>query len=253
MVKKWKVIFPALGGPEERWAYIYLPKSYYTNPRKRYPVLYMFDGHNLFSDKEATYGKSWGLEEYMDFTDTQLIIVGIECNHSPNHGRLKEYSPFDFDDPSFGPIIGHGKDTMEWLTKEFKPHIDRYYRTLRGRNTTFIGGSSMGGLMSLYAVIAYNHYFSRAAVISPSLWTNPNEIESMIRNTRIRPNTIIYMDYGSEELRNHFGMKKTFQKVTSMLLRKNIFLTSRIVPHGEHTEACWEKQVPFFMDVLLYD
>ena len=253
MVKKWKVIFPALAGPEERWAYIYLPKSYYTNPRKRYPVLYMFDGHNLFSDKEATYGKSWGLEEYMDFTDTQMIIVGIECSHSPNHGRLKEYSPFDFNDPTFGYITGHGKETMEWLTKEFKPHIDRYYRTLRGRNTTFIGGSSMGGLMSLYAVLAYNHYFSRAAVLSPSLWTNPSEIESMIRNTRIRPNTVIYMDYGSEEMLNHLGMKKEFQKVTSMLLRKNIYLTSRIVPHGEHTEACWEKQVPFFMDILLYD
>lgn len=252
MVKKWKVSFPTPAGPEERWAYIYLPESYYENPRKRYPVLYMFDGHNLFTDDEATYGKSWGLESYMDFTGTELIIAAVECNHSPDHGRLKEYAPFNFDDPTFGHITGYGYQTMEWMVHTFKKHIDRYYRTLRGRNTTFIGGSSMGGLMSLYAVIAYNQYFSRAAVLSPSLWTNPAEIESMIRNTRIRPNTCIYMDYGSEELRNHFGMKKTFQKITSMLLRKNVYLTSRIVPGGEHTEECWEKQVPFFMGVLLY-
>ena len=78
MVKKWKVVFPAPTGPEERWAYIYLPESYYDHPRKRYPVLYMFDGHNLFSDEEATYRKSWGLSDYMDFTETQMIIAAVE-------------------------------------------------------------------------------------------------------------------------------------------------------------------------------
>ena len=252
MVKKWKVAFPTPSGPDERWAYIYLPESYYTNPRKRYPVLYMFDGHNLFSDDEATYGKSWGLESYMDFTGTELIIAAIECNHSPYNGRLKEYAPFDFDDATFGHISGYGRTTMDWMTQTFKPYIDKYYRTLRGRNTTFIGGSSMGGLMSLYAVTAYNQYYSGAAALSPSLWTNPTAVESMIRYARLRPNTRVYMDYGSEELRNHTGMKKEFQKITSMLLRKNVYLTSRIVPNGDHTEACWEKQIPFFMEVLLY-
>ena len=110
----------------------------------------------------------------------------------------------------------------------------------------------MGGLMSLYAVTAYNQYYSGAAALSPSLWTNPAAIESMILGTRLRPNTRIYMDYGSEELRNHIGMKRQFQKIASLLLRKNVYLTSRIVPNGEHTESCWEKQIPFFMGVLLY-
>ena len=188
----------------------------------------------------------------MNYTDTELIIAAIECNHSPYNGRLREYAPFDFDDATFGHIAGYGKITMDWMTQTFKPYIDKYYRTLRGRNTTFIGGSSMGGLMSLYAVTAYNQYYSGAAALSPSLWTNPPAIESMIRDARIRPNTRIYMDYGSEELRNHAGMKRTFPKITSMLLRKNVYLTSRIVPKGEHTESCWEKQIPFFMGVLLY-
>lgn len=111
----------------------------------------------------------------------------------------------------------------------------------------------MGGLMSLYAIIAYNEYFSGAAALSPSLWTQPEKIESMIRSIRVRRNTRIYMDYGSEELRNHPGMKKEFQKVVSMLLKKNIYLTSRIVPGGEHCEASWEKQIPFFMNTLLYE
>ena len=253
MVKKWKVVFPAPTGPEERWAYIYLPESYYDHPRKRYPVLYMFDGHNLFSDEEATYGKSWGLSDYMDFTETQMIIAAVECNHSPDNGRLMEYAPFSFEDPGFGSIPGYGKETMEWLIHTFKPDIDRHYRTLKTRSHTFIGGSSMGGLMSLYAIIAYNEYFSGAAALSPSLWTQPEKIESMIRSIRVRRNTRIYMDYGSEELRNHPGMKKEFQKVVAMLLKKNIYLTSRIVPGGEHCEASWEKQIPFFMNTLLYE
>lgn len=253
MVKKWTVIFPAPTGPEERCAYIYLPESYNEDTRRRYPVLYMFDGHNVFFDSDATYGKCWGMKEYMDFTGTEIIIAAVECNHSPDNGRLMEYSPYTFDDPYFGLVTGYGKSTMEWLVHTFKKDIDRYYRTLRGRNNTFIAGSSMGGLMSLYAIIAYNKYFSGAAALSPSLWTHPENIEKLIRSTRVRPNTRLYMDYGSRELQNHPGMKKQFQRVTSMLLAKNIFLNTRIVPNGEHCEACWEKQIPFFMNTLLYN
>ena len=68
MVKKWNITIPELTGEEERRLYVYLPKSYTTNRRKRYPVLYMFDGHNLFFDSDATYGKSWGLKKYLEKT-----------------------------------------------------------------------------------------------------------------------------------------------------------------------------------------
>ena len=72
MVNKWKIQIPELTGEEERNAYIYLPESYQYEQEKRYPVLYMFDGHNVFFDSDATYGKSWGMKEYMDYTQTQL-------------------------------------------------------------------------------------------------------------------------------------------------------------------------------------
>ena len=85
----------------------------------------------------------------MEYTRTPLIIVGIECNHSPNHGRLQEYSPHDFTLPKEGKITGKGKITMDWLTHTFKPYIDTHYRTLSDREHTFIAGSSMGGLMSI--------------------------------------------------------------------------------------------------------
>lgn len=253
MVKKWNVTIPKLTGHEKRRAYIYLPTSYRYHTEQHYPVLYMFDGHNVFFDADATYGKCWGMKEYMDYTKTQMIIVAVECNHSPDHGRLKEYSPFDFSDPGFGDIKGKGKLTMDWMVKVLKPYIDNSYRTLPGREYTFIAGSSMGGLMSLYALIAYNRFFSRAAALSPSLWTNPEKIRHMIQTRSIRKGTVLYMDYGSNELANHDNMIQEYSDICGLLLDRKIQLTSRIVPNGSHCEASWEKQIPFFINTLLYD
>ena len=252
MVIKWKVTLPELTGREERTAYLYLPESYHYEPDKRYPVLYMFDGHNVFFDSDATFGKCWGMKEYMDYTNTQLIIAAVECNHSPDNGRLKEYSPYSFMDPKLGEIEGLGKLTMDWFVHTFKKDIDSRFRTLPDREHTFIAGSSMGGLMSLYAVLEYNEYFSRAAALSPSIWFGTEKLRHMIEHASLRPDTIVYMDYGSRELCHHANMEHQFAKVTTQLLDRRIMLESRIVPGGNHCEASWEKQIPFFMNTLLY-
>ncbi|MCF2553579.1 alpha/beta hydrolase [Faecalicatena contorta] len=253
MVEKWNITIPELTGDEERSAYVYLPESYETEPDMRYPVLYMFDGHNVFFDEDATYGKCWGMKEYMDDTETPLIIAAVECNHSPDHGRLSEYSPFSFRTPEFGSITGRGKITMDWLTGTFKPFIDENFRTLPDRKHTFIAGSSMGGLMSLYAVVKYNHIFSKAAALSPSLWVSAPKLSDMIKKARIRANTVVYMDYGSREFRNHEGIRDQFAAISTLLLKKKVLLETRIVPGGSHCEASWEKQIPFFMNTLLYE
>ena len=77
MVIKWNITIPQLSGDMVRRAYVYLPESYDTEPEKRYPVMYLFDGHNMFFDKDATYGTSWGMKDYMDESGKQLILVGI--------------------------------------------------------------------------------------------------------------------------------------------------------------------------------
>lgn len=252
MVTKWEVTIPDLTGSEPRRAYLYLPVSYEHDTERRYPVLYMFDGHNVFFDCDATYGKCWGMKEYMDYTDTDMIIAAVECNHNGNK-RLSEYSPFTFEDPKVGSITGQGQVTMEWLTGTFKPWIDSHYRTLPDRDHTFIGGSSMGGLMSLYGVLRYNHIFSKAAALSPSIWLATNQLEAMILTAPLNPDTVIYMDYGSREMKHHANMEYMFGKVTALLLERRVQLTSRIVPGGNHCEATWERQIPFFMSVLLYE
>jgi len=253
MIVKWKLNFPSNDGFEERRAYVYLPKSYDHDPEKHYPVLYMFDGHNVFYDSHASYGKSWGMKRYMDRSKTEMIIAAVECNHNPDNGRLMEYSPYDFYDQHFGEVKGFGKETMEWFIHVFKKEIDENFRTLPDRSHTYIAGSSMGGLMSIYALVAYNNYFSRAVALSPSIWTNPIEVENLIKSTKLLPDTRLYMDYGSNELKNHRGMERLFHKTVSLLSRKHIFITSRIVPYGDHCEACWEKQIPIFMNILLYN
>ena len=176
MVKKWSVSYPAVNGTEQRRVYVYLPTMYEADPDRRYPVLYMFDGQNVFFDEDATFGKSWGMADYLDYTDTPLIVAAVECNAGANNERLVEYSPYRFDDPQFGHFDGTGQATMSWYIHRFKPFIDRNFRTLPDREHTFIGGSSMGGLMSLYALLQYNDTFSRAAALSPSIWVSPEKL-----------------------------------------------------------------------------
>ena len=159
MVKKWNVTIPKLSGDKPRKAYICLPESYETSTEKHYPVMYMFDGHNVFFDEDATFGKSWGMAKYMKESKKELIIVGIECNHEGNR-RLVEYAPFTYTNSEHGHIKGKGSIMMNWIINDLKPYIDKEYRTLPDRLNTIICGSSMGGLMALYAVVRYNQYFS---------------------------------------------------------------------------------------------
>lgn len=250
MLEVFKTDIPQLTGREKRKIYVYVPDQ-----EGRFPVLYMFDGHNLFDDEEATYGKSWGLKDYLDYNDVPLIIVGVECNHHPEKyrygGRLSEYSPFDFSDPEWGNIKGRGKLTMDFFVNELKPYIDDNYPTLPQRRYTFISGSSMGGLMTLYALSEYNDVFSRGAALSPSLIFAPEKVMDMIEKTKYRKNTVLYMDYGENEIR-YLNTREIYGDVTSALIKKKVLLDSRVVPKGDHNEASWERAVPFFMETLFY-
>ena len=249
MLRKWDITIPQLSGKRTRRAYIYLPRDYYKDTQKRYPVLYMFDGHNVFLDSDASYGKSWGLGKYLDRTNKDILVVAIECNHEGNR-RLSEYTPLSFQDSRFGFVKAQGKQYMEWLTKAMKPIIDNRLRTLPDRNHTLIAGSSMGGLMALYGATVYNQYFSRAACLSPSLWTSPTGVLEMIAKAKFGPDTVAYLDYGSQEMDNHGASASILTGANQMLLAKGVYSTLRIVPGGNHSEASWEKQIPIFMSCL---
>ena len=252
MIEKISVPVTPITGKEPRTVYIYLPAAA-KDPDARFPVLYMFDGHNVFFDEDATFGKSWGMGKYLDQTGTPLIVVAIDCNHHKPFGRLSEYSPFTFEWEGVGKGVGRGTKFMNWLCNTLKPLIDERYPTLSGRETTFIAGSSMGGLMSLYAVTAYNHIFSRAAALSPAVWIVHGRMEKLIRKTVYRPDTVVYLDFGQREFGGNMQMRSAFMDTVNALERQGVPITCRIVPNGDHNEAAWEEQIPFFMPVLFYN
>ncbi len=249
MVERWKVKIPRLSGEKERTAYAYLPVGF--DETRRYPVLYMFDGHNLFSDEEATYGKCWGTEDYLDYTNTQIIVAAVECNDEGNE-RLSEYSPVDLTWQK-ERIVGKGEIYMDWLVGEFKPYIDDNYPTLTGREDTAIAGSSMGGLMTMYALARYGEVFSKGAALSPSLWTGDGAAAKIIKEADYASDTKLYMDCGSEEMRGRKRAQTVFCDVYKALVAKGVNATARIAEGGTHCEASWERQIPVFMKILGFD
>ena len=135
----------------------------------------------------------------------------------------------------------------------FKPFVDRSFPTLPDREYTFIAGSSMGGLMTIYALTHYNHIFSRGAALSPAVSFSIKTVEQMIKSGTVAENSVLYMDYGEEEFRQHPQELGHYNRVANALMKKGVLLNSRVVPKGTHSEASWEKQIPIFMETLFYD
>lgn len=235
---------------ERRMLHIYLPNDYQTSG-KRYPVLYMYDGHNLFYDQDATYGTSWGLKDYFDTHHSEIIVVGIECNHEANY-RLWEFSPYDFVDQDWGVVEGFGKELMQWVVQELKPLIDQRYPTLPDRLHTGIGGSSMGGLMAIYTIIAHNDTFSKAACLSPFF----THIMAQLRTEftkQIDSNTKVYLSYGSEEFSHKRSLArgtKQINEVANYLNQQHAMTYVNMVLDGIHSESDWRNETKIWYPFL---
>ena len=178
----------------ETTLHVYVPDDYEQRD-ERYPVMYMYDGHNLFDDGDATYGKSWGLAAFLARYDKPFLVVGIECDHR-GRNRLDEYCPYEVRSSILGEIHGKGELFMDWVVNTLKPYIDENFRTYPDREATGIAGSSMGGLMAYYSVIRYNKVFSKAACLSPSLMVCPEQLKHEIKEDWIHPDTRVYLSMG---------------------------------------------------------
>lgn len=236
-------------GKEDRCIHMYLPNDYYESD-ERYPVVYMFDGHNLFFDSDATYGKSWGLADFLDNWKKKVIIVGLECSHH-GHERLSEFFPFEFTERNVGHIKGKGVQTMNWFVKTLKPHIDANFRTWPHREATAIGGSSMGGIMALFAVLRYNKVFSKSAAVSPEFFGCLPQFLKELTSNKIHPDTRLFMSWGTEEDKRGW-MTKRITKMDEACQKHNIQTMLYHHQQGHHCEADWEKQIPAWMEFLWY-
>ena len=240
---------PQLGN--QRDILVYLPPSYRKGQR-RYPVLYMHDGQNIF-DEATSYVGEWQVDESMEMLaqeGIEAIVVGI-----PNMGleRLNEYSPFR--DPKHGG--GKGEQYLEFLIKTVKPLIDDEFRTLPGRDHTGVMGSSMGGFISLCAYYFYPEVFGMAGVVSPALWFADGAIYHFVEKAPRVPGRL-YMDVGFREVTSsHVSSRRYLEGVRRMhrlLLQKGwrpgqdyLYLED---PQGVHNEGHWARRFPNMMRFL---
>jgi predicted alpha/beta superfamily hydrolase len=229
---------PQLNRTRRIW--LYLPPDY-AKSKKKYPVLYMHDGQNLFENK-TSYSGEWGVDEYLDSIfkkgEKEVIVVGID---NGLFKRMQEYNPWEFQ--NFGK--GEGDKYVDFLVKTLKPFIDKHYRTLKDKPNTFIAGSSMGGLISLYAVLKYPKVFGGAGIFSPAFWT-ASGIDSTVIADAKKVNTKLFFYAGGKEGDSMVPDMKRIEK--EIKERSSSPIKEKIDPDAQHNEAAWRKYFPDFYE-----
>lgn len=226
------------GLQRERTLRVYLPPSYSTG-QKRYPVIYMQDGQNLFDDATSFAGE-WSVDEAMNALARQrgfeAIVVGID--HGGPH-RNTEYNPWD--NPRFG--AGEGVAYVNFMLNVVKPYVDSHYRTFPGRKDTAVIGSSMGALISDYAIHRYPDVFAKAALFSPAYWVATPEVFKEAHRRRLPADARVYLYVGGQEGEEALN---DAQKMYALLKEDGSppsqGLTLHVEPAARHNEAAWRAE-----------
>lgn len=233
-----KVLDTVFGFPDQnqkRRIWICLPKNY-AQTGKAYPVVYFQDGQNLFNEQSAFAGE-WGMDECLDSLLQQgfpgCIVVGIAHGESQ---RQVEYNPYDH--LQFG--AGQGKSYVQAIVERLKPYVDAHYRTRKGPDHTYLGGSSMGAVVSLYGVMAYPQVFGGALLFSPAFWTAPALYAAA--GQMAPPGKKLYLYYGGQESSSLVAEVKKMDSVLDQwpgVKKRTVYN-----PLGQHREADWKNELP---------
>jgi predicted alpha/beta superfamily hydrolase len=235
--------FPSTLEKEKRDLIVYLPPMYEAEPARRYPTLYMQDGQNLF-DPETSFlqGNYWRMGETADELATSgdiqpLIIVGI---YNTGVNRIDEYTPVEDKRLGGGQADSYG----EMLVEELKLFVDRTYRTLSGAANCGVGGSSLGGLVSLYLALRYPLVFGKLCAMSPSVWWRNRAILKTVAQARQKPNLKMWLDVGTQEGRHALPDVRALK---AALVGKGWKIDRDLayseVAGGEHNEVAWAQRV----------
>ncbi len=250
---KIQVVSDAFYSPElkkSRRVVALLPHDYATQTHKRYPVLYLQDAQNLFDDK-APFG-NWAIDKKLAVLAEQgmgdVIIIAVD------HGgvtRINEFLP-----PTKNTKLGasEGRKYVKFLAKTLKPYIDATFRTLTDRLHTGIGGSSMGGLVSIYGGLIHPEVFGRLMIFSPSLWAVQNAPFAAIRFFKPVP-TKIYAYAGGNEEASVVPNIKNFQKTIQSQGFDNSKIGFKLAvdPYGLHNERRWGEEFPKAVEWLFFN
>jgi len=229
---------------------VYLPPTYKAEVDRRFPVLYMQDGQNLF-DPETSFipGNYWRMGETADAlieagAIEPMIIVGI---YNVGVKRIDEYTPVEDKRLGGGQADAYGR----MLVEELKPFIDQQYRTLPGAENCGMGGSSLGGLVTLYLGLRYQAVFSRLAVISPSVWWRNRTILKTVAALPNKPELRIWLDIGTKESTRAVPDVRALRDA---LIKKGWQLGQDLAyfeaEGAEHTESAWADRVAPMLEFL---
>jgi len=229
---------------------VYTPPGYDKQASRQFPVLYMHDGQNLFDGSTSFVpGMDWRMARTADERIAEgavqpLVIVGM---YNTGKARINEYTPTK--DPRAGG--GRADRYAKFLLEEVMPLVQNEYRVRRGPGSTGIGGSSLGGLASLYIGLRFPHVFGRIAALSPSVWWNQRSILRLTRATAPQPRPRIWLDVGTRE-----GARTVsdVEQLRDLLLKKGWRLGDDLnyerVEGAEHNEAAWAQRVGPFLQFL---
>lgn len=225
-----------LPGLKPRDIFVWLPPDYKTNLSKHYPVFYMHDGQNLVDPRTSNTFIDWQVDEVADSLIRAgkvepFIIVGV--NNTDDRGT--EYSNTSL-----------GKLYIKLIAEKIKPFIDRTYRTLPDAKHTAVGGSSMGGLISMICVWEFSDVFSKAACFSPAFMFQDFDYTKVIQQDKSqKKNLVIYIDNGGRGLETMLqqGVDKMVDILKSKGYREGKDLFIFIDKNAEHNEAAWAKRV----------
>lgn len=241
----------------DRDVVVYLPPGYESNKNKRYAVLYLHDGQNLFDGATSFIpGKEWRVDETAQTLITAgkvepLIIVGI---YNAGKDRIDEYTPTADEKYRMG-----GKADLygRMLVEELKPLIDSSYRTRKDAEHTGLGGSSLGGIASLYLALKYPQVFGRVAAVSPSVWFANKQIVHYAESLKKKPKTRIWLDMGTKE---GSTAENAQQAVSDARLLKETLVKKGWKPGqdlsyfeaegAEHNETAWAARVEQILEFL---
>ena len=224
------------GLDRERTLRIYLPPGY-ENSNKRYPVMYMHDAQNLF-DAATSFAGEWEVDEHLNALaksdGLELIVVGID--NGAEH-RNTELSPWE------NERLGQpeGEEYVRFMVEVLKPYIDANYRTKKGRKDTAIMGSSLGGLISHYAIYAYPKVFGMAGIFSPSYWVSEKVFEQTEKNP-VPKNTRLYMVVGKKEGPMMYGNMEKMYAFIKEQGHPEANISAETNEAGEHNEAFWSSE-----------
>ncbi|MEN3324394.1 alpha/beta hydrolase-fold protein [Mariniflexile soesokkakense] len=215
---------------------VYLPPNYETS-NKKYPVLYMHDGQNVF-DLATSYAGEWEVDETLNKLSEEkgLNLIVVATNHG-NEKRISEYSPWH--NPKYGEAEGDAY--LEFIVNTLKPKIDKIFRTKKSVKNTAIMGSSMGGLISHYAGLKYPKVFSKVGVFSPSFWYSDESFLYTEKHANLKHVKMYYLVGGKEGEEMVENVEKMGNIMKMNKFPKNNICT-KIVPNGTHSESFWKSE-----------